>query len=174
MFKGKVKDYLQRRYLDQIDKHRDLSQVNSFDLASSSTGKVSCSFKSYSFDSPSHRNSIERYRSIDIDESSNETNKEHFHDEEINPSLTPTIKSEKRTSVSSTRMSVPSTPYSASSDPGPVRSPWLHTPTSTFNFPFPLNQDPLSVNAQSSITQLSTLTKMLCDEPSVFTPVSPR
>jgi hypothetical protein len=71
-------------------------------------------------------------------------------------------------------MPLPLTPYSASSDPGPFHSPWFNTPTSPFNFRFPQSQEQLAVNAQGSIAQLSSLTKMLCDEPSVFTPITPR
>jgi hypothetical protein len=72
---------------------------------------------------------------------------------------------------------VPLTPYSASSDPGPYQSPWSHTPTNPYglvNFHFPKSQEHLLASAQGSIAQLSTLTKILCDEPSVFTPITPR
>jgi len=65
-------------------------------------------------------------------------------------------------------------PYSATSDPGSFRSPWFNTPSSTFNFQFPQCQEQSNINAQGSIVQLSTLTKMLCDQPSVFTPITPR
>jgi len=72
---------------------------------------------------------------------------------------------------------LPVGPYSASSDPGPYHSPWSHTPTNPYglvNFHFPKSQEHLVASAQGSIAQLSTLTKILCDEPSVFTPISPR
>jgi hypothetical protein len=72
---------------------------------------------------------------------------------------------------------LPIAPYSASSDPGPYHSPWSHTPTNPYglvNFHFPKSQEHLVASAQGSIAQLSTLTKILCDEPSVFTPISPR
>jgi hypothetical protein len=71
----------------------------------------------------------------------------------------------------------PLAPYSAQSDPGPYHSPWSHTPTNPYglvNFHFPKSQEHLVNSAQGSIAQLSTLTKILCDEPSVFTPISPR
>ena len=71
----------------------------------------------------------------------------------------------------------PLAPYSAASDPGPYHSPWSHTPTNPYglvNFHFPKSQEQLVASAQGSIAQLSTLTKILCDEPSVFTPISPR
>jgi len=71
----------------------------------------------------------------------------------------------------------PLAPYSAASDPGPDNSPWSHTPTNPYgllNFHFPKSQEHLVASAQGSIAQLSTLTKILCDEPSVFTPISPR
>ena len=71
----------------------------------------------------------------------------------------------------------PLAPYSAASDPGPYHSPWSHTPTNPYgvvNFHFPKSQEQLVANAQGSIAQLSTLTKFLCDEPSVFTPISAR
>lgn len=72
---------------------------------------------------------------------------------------------------------LPITPYSASSDPGPYLSPWSNTPTNPYgllNFHFPKSQENVVASAQGSIAQLSTLTKFLCDEPSVFTPISPR
>ncbi|CAF2152964.1 unnamed protein product [Rotaria magnacalcarata] len=72
---------------------------------------------------------------------------------------------------------LPVAPYSASSDPGPYLSPWSHTPTNPYslvNFHFPKSQENTVANAQGSIAQLSTLTQFLCDEPSVFTPISPR
>jgi hypothetical protein len=72
---------------------------------------------------------------------------------------------------------VPLAPYSASSDPGPYRSPWSHTPTNPYglvNFHFPKSQEHLVGSAQGSMAQLSSLTKILCDEPSVFTPITPR
>ena len=80
----------------------------------------------------------------------------------------------KRTSSFPDRMPLPLTPYSTSSDPGPFHSPWFGTPTSPFNFRFPQSQEQLAVNAQGSIAQLSTLTKMLCNEPSDYIPISPR
>lgn len=82
---------------------------------------------------------------------------------------------EKRMFASPNRLPLPHTPYSATSDPGPYHSPWLNTPTSsTFNFRFPHPQEQTLVHAQGTIAQLSTLTQMLCDEPSIFTPISPR
>ncbi|CAF1008633.1 unnamed protein product [Adineta ricciae] len=87
----------------------------------------------------------------------------HSHDQDQNA----------RTPYSSS-MQLPLTPYSVSSDPGPFRSPWFNTPTSPFNFRFPQTQEQAHMNAQGTIAQLSTLTKMLCDEPSIFTPISPR
>lgn len=68
-------------------------------------------------------------------------------------------------------------PYSASSDPGPYHPVWSNTPTNPYglvNFHFPKSQEQLVASAQGSIAQLSTLTKILCDEPSVFTPITPR
>ncbi|CAF1116096.1 unnamed protein product [Adineta steineri] len=79
-----------------------------------------------------------------------------------------------KTSPYPSGMQLPLTPYSISSDPGPYHSPWFNTPTSPMNFRFPQTQEQLHVNAQGTIAQLSSLTKMLCDEPSVFTPISPR
>jgi hypothetical protein len=72
---------------------------------------------------------------------------------------------------------IPLAPYSAESDPGPYHSPWSITPTNPYglvNFHFPKSQEHLFASAQGSIAQLSTLTKFLCDEPSVFTPINPR
>jgi hypothetical protein len=72
---------------------------------------------------------------------------------------------------------LPLAPYSAASDPGPYHSPWSHTPTNSYglmNFHFPRSQEHLLASAQGSMAQLSTLTKILCDEPSVFTPISAR
>ena len=72
---------------------------------------------------------------------------------------------------------IPIAPYSAASDPGPYQSPWSHTPTSPYglvNFHFPKSQEHLLASAQGSIAQLSSLTKILCDEPSVFTPINSR
>lgn len=71
----------------------------------------------------------------------------------------------------------PLAPFSAASDPGPYHSPWALTPTNPYglvNFHFPKSQEHLVTSAQGSIAQLSTLTKILCDEPSVFTPITPR
>lgn len=76
-----------------------------------------------------------------------------------------------------TGVHIPLAPYSASSDPGPYQSPWSHTPPNSYglmNFHFPKSQDNLVASAQGSIAQLSSLTKILCDEPSVFTPITPR
>jgi hypothetical protein len=76
-----------------------------------------------------------------------------------------------------TGVHIPLAPYSASSDPGPYQSPWSHTPPNPYglmNFHFPKSQEQLVASAQGSIAQLSTLTKILCDEPSVFTPITPR
>lgn len=71
----------------------------------------------------------------------------------------------------------PISPYSTTSDPGPYQSPWGHTPTNQYgliNFHFPKSQEHIAAAAQGSIAQLSTLTKFLCNESSVYTPVSPR
>ena len=76
-----------------------------------------------------------------------------------------------------TAIGLPPAPYSASSDPGPYHSPWSNTPTNPYglvNFHFPKTQKNAAVNAQGSITQLSTLTKFFCDEPSLCTPITPR
>ncbi|CAF0886480.1 unnamed protein product [Rotaria sordida] len=81
------------------------------------------------------------------------------------------------TMSSQTGVPLPVTPYSASSDPGPYLSPWSNTPTNPYglvNFHFPKTQDHVVASAQGSMAQLSTLTKFLCDEPSLFTPISPR
>jgi len=80
------------------------------------------------------------------------------------------------TPVFQTGIPIPMTPYSASSDPGPYQSPWSHTPASPYslgNFRFPKSQEHLVASAQGSIAQLSSLTKILCNEPSVFTPITP-
>ncbi|CAF2845311.1 unnamed protein product [Rotaria sp. Silwood2] len=72
---------------------------------------------------------------------------------------------------------LPVAPYSASSDPGPYLSPWSNTPTNPYglmNFHFPKSQEHAVTSAQGSMAQLSTLTKFLCDEPGLFTPISPR
>ncbi|UJR08202.1 hypothetical protein I4U23_012475 [Adineta vaga] len=241
-FKGKVKNYLQRRYLEQTNEHQprqDLltkhrtEQMSSFDL-SSSIPKPSIAFKSHSFDSSqsstikteqfpisrtsSKRGLLQHYTAIDIDDTSNEAGKitfsiNHADDDNNNNNNNneqddDEEEEEEETKSSSYRYSsttqqnnhfllpyhphsyeqdqgvrsssysnatqLPLTPYSVSSDPGPFRSPWFNTPTSPFNFRFPQSQDQAHVNAQGTIAQLSTLTKMLCDEPSVFTPISPR
>ena len=150
--------------------------------------------KETSIDSPSSskRASLQRYRMVDIDDSSNP---DDDHAEELSPEpsnktnktklfphplplLSPyhnlSEDHERKTFASPNRLSLPRTPYSATSDPGPYHSPWLNTPTSAFNFRFPHPQEPSTVHAQGTIAQLSTLTQMLCDEPSVFTPISPR
>lgn len=145
IFRGKVKDYLQRRYLEQMSAITKISRTNTASSRSST---------------------------LDMDESSNETTKEQSNDDEFTQFVIPKFQSRKRSSTSSNRTSIPPTPYSVASDPGPLRSPWLNTPTSTFHFRFP--QDQVSANAQNSISQLSTLTKMLCDEPSIHTPITPR
>lgn len=147
--------------------------------------------------SSSKRASLQRYRMVDIDDSSNpDTIDDNDHAEDLSPEpanktnktklfppplplLSPyhylsEQELERKTFVSPNRLSLPRTPYSATSDPGPYHSPWLNTPTSTFNFRFPHPQEPSTVHAQGTIAQLSTLTQMLCDEPSVFTPISPR
>lgn len=136
---------------------------------------------------------------IDIDDSSNPDridDDDDHHDEEPSPQLSKKTNKtklfppplpmlspyhhiseqehERKTFASPNRLGLPHTPYSATSDPGPYHSPWLNTPTSTFNFRFPHPQEPATVHAQGTIAQLSTLTQMLCDEPSVFTPISPR
>jgi len=239
IFKGKVKDYLQRRYLEQIVEHQPHKEIliksrsnniNSFDLPSSSTSnKPSITSKSRSLDLPSNssqntinsenvsivrsqskRGLLQHYTPIDIDDTSNDTGKITFNidqpedddddeeedeDEEekkcrysfseqqsnnkTNNFLLPYYHSFEQeqgtiTSPFPSRISIPPAPYSASSDPGPFHSPWFNTPTSSFNFRFPPSKDQLHVNTQGTIAQLSTLTKMLCDEPSVFTPISPR
>lgn len=81
---------------------------------------------------------------------------------------------QQETAAFSRKASLPITPYSAASDPGPFISPWYNTPTSYTRFRFPQFQEQICANAEGSIAQLSTLTQVLCDEPSVFTPVSPR
>jgi hypothetical protein len=231
IFKGKVKDYLQRRYLEQIVEHQPHKEIltkfrsnniNSFDSSSSSTiNKPSITSKSRSLDLPSNssqntinaenvsivrsqskRGLLQHYTPIDMDDTSNDTGKITFNidqpddeeeeDEEAQYSFSEQQSNNKTnnfllpyyhsfeqeqgtiTSPFPSRISVPPAPYSASSDPGPFHSPWFNTPTSSFNFRFPPSKDPLHVNTQGTIAQLSTLTKMLCDEPSVFTPISPR
>ncbi|CAF1075505.1 unnamed protein product [Adineta ricciae] len=74
-------------------------------------------------------------------------------------------------------MTTPLAPHSAVSDPGPYHTLWSHTPPNTYglaNFHFPKSQEHLITSAQGSIAQLSSLTKILCNEPSVFTPITPR
>ena len=95
---------------------------------------------------------------------------QHQHEKRILPSAITTMSFP-------TGVPLPMAPYSAASDPGPYHSPWLNTPTNPYNlvnFHFPKSQEHLVASAQGSIAQLSTLTKILCDEPSVFTPISPR
>jgi hypothetical protein len=229
-----VKDYLQRRYLEQIVEHQPNKEIltksrsnniNSFDLPSSSTiNKPSITCKSRSLDlssnssqnvsivrSQSKRGLLQHYTPVDIDDTSNDTGKITFNidqtdddddeeeedeEEEKSPAFRYSFSEQqpnnknnnfllpyyhsceqeqgKITSPFPSRISVPPAPYSASSDPGPFHSPWFNTPTSSFNFRFPPSKEQLHVNAQGTIAQLSTLTKMLCDEPSVFTPISPR
>jgi hypothetical protein len=211
-FKGKVKGYLQRRYLEQVGEYPTRhDNLNSFDLSSSSTiNKPSRTLKTHSLDSssiqtdnpslihsPSKRGLLQRYTPIDIDESSNNTGRLTFNinqyndiDEEEFSSYSKQQRNKKPnlfllpyhhsseqgklTSVCPGGIPLPLTPYSSASDPGPYHSPWLNTPTSTFNFRFPQGEEQLVANAQGSIAQLSRLTKMLCDEPSVFTPITPR
>jgi len=95
---------------------------------------------------------------------------EQQHDKRALPSAIPT-------GSFSSGVPGPLAPYSAASDPGPYHSPWALTPTNPYglvNFHFPKSQEHLVTSAQGTIAQLSTLTKILCDEPSVFTPISPR
>ncbi|CAF0760164.1 unnamed protein product [Didymodactylos carnosus] len=68
----------------------------------------------------------------------------------------------------------PTTPFSAASDPGQYSSQTAPNPYTLVSFHFPKSQEPMAVNAQGSIAQLSNLTKILCDEQNVFTPISPR
>lgn len=92
---------------------------------------------------------------------------EHHHDNRALPLNLPTTPSFH------TGIPIPMAPYSAASDPGPYQSPWAHTPTSPYglaNFQFPKSQEHMVASAQGSIAQLSSLTKILCDDPSVFTP----
>jgi hypothetical protein len=133
--------------------------------------------KSHSLDSssiPIKQDLFQHYTTIDMDDTEQPSSKiktSHF------PLPYPYLseqEQEQRTSTFPSRIPLSLTPYSVSSDPGPFHSPWLNTPTSTFNFRFPQSQELAVANAQGSIAQLSSLTKMLCDEPSVFTPISPR
>ncbi|CAF1074043.1 unnamed protein product [Rotaria sp. Silwood1] len=114
------------------------------------------------------------------DESANRNNNNLFvpyrHSFE-HPNEKRTFSSNITTMSCQTSVPLPVTPYSASSDPGPYLSPWSNTPTNPYslvNFHFPKSQEHVVASAQGSIAQLSTLTKFLCDEPSVFTPISPR
>ncbi|CAF3243255.1 unnamed protein product, partial [Rotaria socialis] len=225
-FKGKLKDYLQRRYLQQLREHDSRKEaftkshsanVNSFDFSSSSTiSKPIITSKSHSFDlssvsmqansssiarSQSKRGLLQHYSTIDTDDTSNDTEqiKSNQHDEDDNESASfPQSYSEQQQTnnncdqwrlpfqhfseyesdigISSfpNKISLPLTSYSASSDPGPYHSSWYNTPTSSSRFLFPQSQEQLAANAQGSIAQLSTLTQMLCDESSLFTPVSSR
>jgi hypothetical protein len=140
--------------------------------------------KSRSLDSTSietKRDLLPYYTTIDIDD----TEKSHSYSEQSRTKTKTNHfplpyhplseqEQEQRTTTFPGGIPLPLTPYSATSDPGPFHSPWFNTPTSTFNFRFPQSQEPAVANAQGSIAQLSTLTKMLCDEPSVFTPITPR
>ncbi|CAF1084664.1 unnamed protein product [Adineta steineri] len=95
---------------------------------------------------------------------------DHQHEKQTSPSNISTMSFASGTSTTLT-------PYSAASDPGPYQQIWTHTPTNPYNlvnFHFPKSQEHFAANAQGSIAQLSTLTKILCDEPSVFTPITPR
>ena len=190
-----MKDYLQRRYLEQMDEQQTgkeaLTKSLSLDLSAiqSKTSSIT--------QSSSQRGLFERDTTIDMDDTERVSfSIDQVADEEdespsfrysyskpstkkqVNHLLLPYNPSseqehEKRTSFSG-GIPLPPTPYSASSDPGPFRSPWFNTPTSTFNFRFPQGQEQIIASAQGSIAQLSTLTKMLCNESSVFTPISPR
>ena len=131
--------------------------------------------KSRSLDSSSisiKRGLFQRYTTIDIDEP--EQTDSIIKTNQFSLPYPYSSEQEQRTSTFPSGIPLPLTPYSASSDPGPFHSPWFNTPTSTFNFRFPQSQESSVTNAQGSIAQLSSLTKMLCDEPSVFTPISPR
>ena len=130
--------------------------------------------KSRSLDSSSKRGLFQRYTTIDIDEPEQTNNVTKTNQFPLPYPYLTEQEQEQRTSTFPSGIPLPLTPYSASSDPGPFHSPWFNTPTSTFNFRFPQSQEPAVANAQGSIAQLSSLTKMLCDEPSVFTPISPR
>jgi hypothetical protein len=177
-------------------KHSKTSKSRSLDLSSIQTENPSL------ISSSSKRHLLHHHSTIDTDDSSNETVKPTFNIDQSNDVEEKSSSSsrysyseqqtntttqfllpynpsneqeqEKKTSSFPSGISLQLPPYSASSDPGPYHSSWFNTPTSTFNFRFPHPQDQLSTNAQGSIVQLSTLTKMLCDEPSVFTPISPR
>lgn len=135
------------------------------------------------------RTSLQRYTLVDIDDSPNPDRSDDESPVYSQPSnknktklfppplplLSPYPRLSEQIFTSPNRLPLPRTPYSATSDPGPYQSPWLNTPTSsTFNFRFPHPQEQTLVHAQGTIAQLSTLTKMLCDEPSIFTPISPR
>jgi len=177
-------------------KHSKTSKSRSLDLSSIQTENPSL------ISSSSKRHLLHHHSTIDTDDSSNDTTKTRINidqsnnddddDEEEKSHSTRYSYSEQQTKTKTNQFLLPYhqtceqeqtfssgmplliPPYSATSDPGPFRSPWFNTPTSTFNFQFPQCQEQPTINAQGSILQLSTLTKMLCDEPSVFTPISPR
>ncbi len=182
-----------------IDKTPVTSKSRSLDLSTNSPSENFSLVRS-----ESKRGLLQRSSTIDTDDTSNDTTKITFNidqpdddeeEEEEDESQQSYSKQQtknknnlillpyhhpceqeydKRKSSFSNTIPLPLTPYSATSDPGPYHSPWFNTPTSSFNFRFPQSQESLAVNAQGSIAQLSTLTKMLCDEPSLFTPITPR
>ncbi|CAF3691056.1 unnamed protein product [Rotaria sp. Silwood1] len=241
-FKGKVKDYLQRRYLEQLrenEPHKESltkfcdDNKNSFDLSSFSiVNKPSITLKSHSFNlssnltqqpisnhlhqtnfssdvhSPSKRGLLQRSTNIEIDDTSNSTGTMIFsidqHDDNVddnddddesssfknlyseqqtndtnNQWFIPYYHSgqeeqDKRTSSFPSRISLPHSPYLASSDPGPFHSPWFNTPTSSCEFRFPEYQEQLVTNSEGSIVQLPKLKKTLSDQPNEFIPVRPK
>ncbi|CAF0831636.1 unnamed protein product [Rotaria sordida] len=238
-FKGKVKDYLQRRYLEQIREQESPKgiftksrndNINSFDSSLFSTvDKPSITLKSHSLDSssistqqfmsnnliqtksPSHSQSkrgfLQRSTNIDMDDTSNINNKlafsidqpdddfdnddndksssfQHSYSEQQtndknNHWFIPCYRADeqeqnKRQSSFPSRTSLPETPYLTSSDPGPFHSSWFNISTSPSKFQLPQCQEQFVTNSEGSIAQLSTLTNTLCDEPNVFTSVSPR
>ncbi|UJR38081.1 hypothetical protein I4U23_030762 [Adineta vaga] len=103
---------------------------------------------------------------------------DHQHDRRMLPTATTTTTTTATIPMPFMNGMPPSlAPHSASSDPGAYHSLWSHTPTNPYNlvnFHFPKSQEHLVASAQGSIAQLSTLTKILCNEPSVFTPITPR
>ena len=141
-----MKDYLRRRYRTEVDEDRLFVQPTT-----SSNLHVRRLH--------SKRGVLQRSKTIDMDDgtssnddtqpsSEKEGNADLPRSRSFQPSSTdshrlffPSFDHEGHLSPLVNRLSLPVTPYSAASDPGPYHSPWSHTPPSPsvglLNFQFP-------------------------------------
>ena len=104
--------------------------------------------------------------------------KQHVTHQDMSYIIPSHYSSQQEHEKQSTALSIPtplsSALYSVATDPRPFHSPWFIRSTSPFQFQFSQCQEQIVANAQKNITQSTNLTKMFCDEASVFTPITPR